>query len=99
MKKIVNFKKFVRSIIVLIFIFFALLGVISSGTMSYGEKKYKTVYAQSGDTLWEISKTQQSTNKYYEGKDIRYIVSDIKQVNGLKQSGLRIGQEIKIPVN
>jgi len=95
--KIINFKKFIFSIIVLTLVLGALLLACNS-VLSYGTPTYIKLYASSGDTLWQISKQQQDTNKYYEGKEIRYIISDIRKINNLKNSDLSVGQEILIPV-
>ena len=40
---------------------------------------------------------EQETNKYYEGKDIRFVINDIKYNNNLKDSNLYEGMELKIP--
>ena len=37
-------------------------------------------------------------NDYYKGKDIRYIVNDISQINNIESSNLKIDQELKVPV-
>jgi len=36
-------------------------------------------------------------NKYFEGKDIRYVIEELKKVNNLSNSNLTEGDKIKIP--
>ena len=40
----------------------------------------------------------QDSNEYYKGKDIRYIMNDITQINNIESSNLKIDQELKVPV-
>lgn len=40
----------------------------------------KTVYVIQGDTLWTIAKREQICNPYYEDKDIRDIVYELKKL-------------------
>ena len=61
-------------------------------------KKYKTICVSKGDTLWNIAKSNQETNGYYKGKDIRYIMNDIAQINNIEKSNLKIDQELLVPV-
>lgn len=95
--RIVNLKKFVVSIMVLLGIILAFFTVLSSSTYSYGEVNYKTRYVANGETLWNIAKEQLNENEYYSNKDIRFIVEDIKETNNLKNCSLKINQELKIP--
>lgn len=53
--KIKNFKKFVRSILIILGIIFILSLIIVKSTLSYTNYKYKTIYVKSGDTLWSIA--------------------------------------------
>lgn len=95
--KIVNIKKFLRSIIV---IFLLILGVsllISNKSFSHEETKYKTICVSNGDTLWSIAKDEKEFNSYYEDKDIRDIVASIKATNHLSSSELKINQKLVIP--
>ena len=61
------------------------------------ETKYKEEYIYAGDTLWSIAKEELENNKYFEGKDIRYVVDELKKVNNLSSSNLSEGDKIKIP--
>ncbi len=76
-----------------------LLNIFFSINKSYSkvEVNYKTEYASSGDTLWSIAERESRNNKYYQDKDIRYIIYDLKQLNNISESSLSVGQEIKIP--
>lgn len=96
--KIVNLKKFIRSIIIILLVIIGLSLLISRSTYSHGEKQYKTVYVSKGDTLWNIAKSNQESNGYYKGKDIRYIMNDIAQINNIEKSNLKIDQELLVPV-
>ena len=66
-------------------------------TYSCNNIKYKTIYVTQGDTLWKIAEAEQENNSYYEDKDIRDIIYDIKNTNNLEISNLSVGQELKIP--
>lgn len=96
--KIVNIKKFIRSIAIVLLIIIGLSLIISKSAYSRGEKQYKTIYVSKGDTLWNIAKDNQESNNYYKGKDIRYIMNDIAQINNIEKSNLKINQQLLIPV-
>ena len=95
--KIVNMKRFIKSI-VLMFLF---LGVISfifiNKSYSYNETTYKKIYVSTGDTLWTIAKNERNNNEYFYNKDIRDVVLELKNINKLKDSNLKVGQELNIP--
>ncbi len=95
--KIVNFKKFSRGVGLIFIAIFIISIFMSKVSFSYNSKAYNTIYVSSGDTLWSIACDLQRTN-YYKGKDVRFIISDIKQINNLQNSSLSIGEELKIPV-
>ena len=69
--KIVNLNKFIRSIIIVLFIFISILFIISQTTFSHSEIKYKMIVITNGDTLWSIASNEQKYNRYYSNKDIR----------------------------
>ena len=99
--KIVNMKKFIRSISILLFVVVAIIFLSTKVSLSHNEYpqlNYDTVTVIKGDTLWQISVEQQKNNPYYTNKDVRNIINHIKKVNNLKTSDLTIGQELKIPV-
>ena len=85
--KIVNRKKFIRSNLILVI----LLGTI----LFFANNKEEYIYA--GDTLWTIAQNELKNNKYFYGKDIRYVVDELKNINNLSSSSLREGEKIKIP--
>lgn len=94
--KIVNTKKFIRSLTLIFLIGLILPFIIIKTSFSYTKTEYKTLYVKSGDTLWSIASNLQSTN-YYKGKDIRYIIEDLKEINDLGSSNIGVNQELKIP--
>ena len=96
--KIVNIKKFLRSIFIILIIIIGLSLVISKSAYSRGEWQYKTICVSKGDTLWNIAKSNQESNGYYKGKDIRYIMNDIAQINNIEKSNLKIDQELLVPM-
>lgn len=95
--KIVNLKKFIRSVIVLLIFIFIISILFAKSTLSYKQVEYVSVYVDYGDTLWKIAETQKEINDYYKKRDIRDIISDIKKVNNLNSSDLYVAQELKIP--
>ena len=97
MKKIVNVKKFIVSTTILFWLILLGGSILLNKTYSYNKIDYKTIYVLEGDTLWNIASEEQIKNPYYENKDIRDIIYDIKETNNLKVSNLTVGQELKIP--
>ena len=95
--KITNKKKFIRSIVIILGIIMFISLFISNISFSHGEKSYKTIYVSCGDTLWSIAKEEQENNSYYENKNIREIVNNIKSVNKLNNSNLSTNQKLLIP--
>ena len=95
--KIVNLKKFITSISILGALILLICLIFSGSVYSKAEIKYKTECIVAGDTLWNIAKEEKNGNRYYNGKDIRYIVYDIKNINNLSNENLKDGQEILIP--
>lgn len=94
--KIVNKGKFVRSIILVFLLIVGISFIISSKSFSHTESSYKTIYVSSGDTLWSIAKEEQNSNEYYKDKNIRNIVDEIKKINHMTNSDLKVNQELKI---
>lgn len=96
--KIVNCKKFLRSIILIIgLVIIFTVSISNNVSFSKQEISFKEIYASSGDTLWTLAKNESNTNSYYLDKDLRYIVKDIKKFNNLETSELSVGQKILIP--
>ena len=95
--KIVNKKKFIRTISILsAFIILAI--IFAKSAYSKGEIAYKENYIYAGDTLWSIAKEEIKNNKYFENKDIRYVVMELKEINNFSNSSLVVGNKIIIPV-
>lgn len=95
--KIVNKTKFVRTISILI-ILICMVIIFSKTTYSKGDMSYKEEYIYAGDTLWNIAKNEIENNKYFENKDIRFVVDELKTINNFSSSELYEGQKIKIPI-
>ena len=91
--KIVNFKKFLRSILIIIAIIF-IITLIFSKSFSCTNTNQKTIYISEGDTLWQIANFESKTNNYYKGKDIRDIILEIKKINHLETTTVYDGQEL-----
>lgn len=99
--KIVNMRKFVRSILILIGVIVALIIFFPKATLSHNENahsNYEKISVAQGDTLWSIASYQQENNPYYTERDVRDIIIELKKVNQLTHSELQIGQTIKVPV-
>ena len=95
--KIVNKAKFARTISILI-ILICMVIIFTKNTYSKGEISYKEDYIYEGDTLWSIAKNEIENNKYFENKDIRAVVDELKTVNNFSNSELYKGQKIMIPI-
>jgi hypothetical protein len=96
--KIVNKKKFVRSMMMLIgLVILIVLGLITTTTYSKTEIGYKEDYVLKGDTLWSIAEQEVNQNEYYKNKDIREVMYEIRQLNHITNDNLEIGQKIIIP--
>ncbi len=95
--RIVNKVKFLRTISILVIIIVAFL-IFSNNTYSKGEIKYREDYIYSGDTLWSIAQNEIENNKYFENKDIRYVMNELKNINNFSNYELYDGQKIKIPI-
>lgn len=95
--KIVDVKKFIRMIFILIGMVVILTIMFSNKSFSKGEIKEKTIFVSSGDTLWNIASQEQETNNYYSDKDIRDIVYEIRKLNNLNNNdALKVGQKLVI---
>lgn len=94
--KIVNEKKFIRTMSILVILILIII-LFSNKTYSKVDTKYKEESIILGDTLWSISQQEAKNNKYFENKDIREIVSEIKRINKLDNLDLKEGQKLLIP--
>ncbi len=101
MKKIKNRKttkfKFSKYKVIRNFTVIIILGLIFFSLKSQAySKTYKTIIVSQGQTLWDIAKEENKNNEYYQNKDIRYIINDIKNINNLENSTIFINQKLKI---
>lgn len=99
--KIVNRRKFIRSIIILLAMVVIITIFLTRVSLSHNEKEhmdYKTILVCQNDTLWDIATKEQKENSYYQNKDVRFIISQLKKLNNLNNSNLSIGQELKVPI-
>ncbi len=94
--KIVNKRKFIRSNIILA-ILIILMIIFTTKTYSNVSTKYKEEYIYAGDTLWSIAQEELENNKYFEGKDIRYVINELKNINNLSTATIKEGNKIQIP--
>lgn len=94
--RIVNKKKFIRMITVIVIIL-ASVFIGLNKAYSIGETKYKQEYIVSGDTLWSLAEKEALENELYNNKDIRDIIQELKYINHLESNDLKIGQKILIP--
>ena len=92
-----NKGKFVRTILMIVGMILFINILIPDKSYSHKELEYKTVSVLSGDTLWSIGKEEQEDNEYYQGKDVRDIVQDIKKINKLSSASLKVNQKLEIP--
>ena len=94
--RIVNKTKFIRSNVILVILISSIV-IFATNAYSNVETKYKEEYVCAGDTLWSIAQEELENNKYFEGKDIRYVVNELKNVNNLASANLKEGHKLKIP--
>lgn len=95
--RIVNKKKFIRSTSITIGLIIFLILMLANISFSHTEVNYKEIAISSGDTLWSIAKYEKNNNDYFENRDIRDIVDEIKYLNNLTNSNLNIGDKLSIP--
>ena len=93
----INKKKFIRSMSITFGLLIFIILVLANISFSHTEIKYKEVSVCSGDTLWSIAKYEKNNNGYFENKDIRDIIAEIKNVNDLKDSSLNVGDKLNFP--
>lgn len=95
--RIVNSKKFIRMIILIVGGIVAISFYFCNISFSKEEVKTKTIYVSSGDTLWSIAKEEQENNNYYTNKDVRDIVYEIRKLNNIENnSNLIVGQKLVV---
>ena len=89
--------KFFRAILIIGGIIFFINLFFNNISFSHQDVTTKSVAVSNGDTLWNIAKLEQENNSYYKGKDVRDIIQDIKNVNNLSSSNLKVNQVLEIP--
>lgn len=92
----VNLKKFLRGIIVIIFLAITITFIATKSIYSYKTVEEKEIYIKSGDTLWTIAKHEKKYNEYYKRKEIREIINDIRNLNNMSNANIVPGEIIKI---
>ena len=93
----INKRKFIRSTSITIGLIIFLILLLSNISFSHTEINYKEIAISPGDTLWSIAKFEQNNNDYFENKDVRDIIDEIKFLNNLNSSNLSIGDKLSIP--
>lgn len=91
MIRIVNNKKFIRSIAIVIFLLIAIFNV--SIAKSSNEAEIIDYTIAPGQTLWSIAKEYTPNSK-----DIRQTIYEIKQLNNMTDSTIYPGQTIQIKI-
>jgi len=90
MNKKIYLKRPERLIMAITILFFIIFGMFAFQTVSLGDSipEYVTITVSEGDTLWTIAKN------YYKENDVRDTIQQIKELNNLKNSNIRVGQEL-----
>lgn len=84
-----NPKRLISSIIGMLLLTVLLMIMLQQTAFGKSVPKYATVVVAQGDTLWSIA------NDYYENeRDIRNKIEEIKEINDMKTSSIKIGQEL-----
>ena len=96
--RIVNKKKFIRSTSITMGILIFTILTLSNISLSHVETKYKEIAVSSGDTLWSLAQYEKNTNLYFENRDIRDVINEIKKLNNLSSSNLKVGDKLNIPI-
>lgn len=95
--KIVNKKKFVRNILIIVGTVVIISLNLASTSLSHKEVSKKVIYVSSGDTLWSIAEYEQENNEYYRDFEIREIIYEIRKINNLNtNANLKVGQALMI---
>lgn len=92
-----KYKKQISYLVILIVLI--LLGILlfNSKTYSSATIQYREEIVCKGDTLWNIANNEIENNKYFQNKDTREVVYELKKVNNLSNAQLYEGQKILIP--
>jgi hypothetical protein len=91
----VNIHRVVKTFTMAFMMTLCVLALVYAWCPKY-EVKYVSYQAQKGDTMYSIVK---EFNKHYPNKDIRDLLSYVKQENGLDSAGyIQAGKTYRIPV-
>lgn len=82
----------VVTILLVAYLAATLLGLTVADSADQTSYPYKTVTVASGDTIWSIAET------CTDGQDIRRVVYDIQEINGIDDCVITTGEHLKIPV-
>ncbi len=82
------------------FVLLTMTLILCLGTLAMGGEKgvqtetwYECVMVQKGDSIWKIAEEYKM-----EGMDTEQMIADIMEVNGLKNTNMRAGESIIVPV-
>lgn len=93
-RKVVNKKKFIKSILVILFILITFILIISNNFKSKEVISTECDYVVSkGERLWDIAEQYKRPDQ-----DIREYIYEIKKLNGLNEATIYEGQTIKVIV-
>ena len=95
--KRINKRKFIRSTSITIGLIIFLILLLSNISFSHTEIIYKEIAVSSGDTLWSIAQYEKNNNIYFQNREIRDIIDEVKYINKLDSSNLNIGDMLTIP--
>lgn len=95
--KIIDMKKFIKTLILTLIVIFFFIFILINTTYSRTEVKYKEEYIYQGDTLWSMVQKESNSNLYIKGRDIRDVIQEIRRINNINNENLKIGQKILIP--
>ena len=90
MNKKIYLKRPERLVMSIVIVILVAIGIFGFQNVSLGDSipEYVTITVSRGDTLWTIARD------YYQEKDVRGIVEEIKEINNLKNSNIKVGQEL-----
>ena len=93
--KIVNYKRFIFSLIIILVISFVSVNLLVSVVISHGQDitQYAEHIVQKGETVWDIAK------KYNDNKDIRDLVYSIAKDNNLNNFIIQPGETLYVQIN
>jgi LysM repeat protein len=88
-----NPRRLISGIIGMIALTILLMLMLQETAFGKSIPKYATVVVTKGDTLWTIA------NDYYENeRDIRNKIEEIKEINNMKTSSIKTGQELRLRI-